>query len=118
MKAITYYQGDDIPITIELFDDDTQQIPINIDLLQDLIVYIYTDGARIVRATKVAKTGFITLSKVSSYEYNFIVPSAETKMLTPGQMRIEISINDGTAIKNTGASNIAILSKTLIKKEL
>lgn len=119
MEQLTYYQGDDIPFQIELFEDDEQQVPVNIDNLTDLIVYVYTDGAHVIKLAKVAETGYITLSRNTAFIYTCLIDSEQTKKLAPGPLRIEInSVNGATnQINKIGAGHIGYLNKSLIKIE-
>ena len=123
MELLTYYQGDDIPFQIELFEDDEQKVPVNIDNLTDLIVYVYTDGTHVIKLAKVAKTGYTTLSRNTAYIYTCLIDSEQTKLMSPGPLKIEINnVNTASGVLNNrlnkiGAGHIGYLNKSLIKIE-
>lgn len=117
MKLDTYFQGDDIPFQIELFEDENETIKVSIDQYDDLDIYLYTDGRRIVKISKTQKTGYIKLNRVSEYIYSCTVSSGETKLLAPGFIQMEINTEKSGSINKIGAGIIALLRKSLIKIE-
>ncbi|KAF5034521.1 hypothetical protein DSECCO2_595200 [anaerobic digester metagenome] len=123
MELTRYYQGDDIPVVIELFEDEAESVPVDIDNMLDLIVFVYTDGIRIAKYSKTVKTGYKTLTRNSSTNYSLIVETAFTKTFNPGILNMEINevttapgIDDGRFNK-IGVFPIAFLNKSLIKIE-
>ena len=96
----TRYQGEDIDLDIKLWDDDTKATPISIDALENLLVYVYTQGNYTAKFSKVAKDGFATMVKIDANTYRCSITSAMSKRLLPGQSIIEIQ-----PIKAGGASD-------------
>ncbi len=123
MELARYYQGDDIPVVIELFEDEEETIPVNIDNMLNLIVYVYTDGVRIAKFSKTIKTGYKTLTRNSATNYSLIVETPFTRTFNPGVLLMEINevatapgVDDGKFNK-IGVFPIAKLNKSLIKIE-
>lgn len=123
MELARYYQGDDIPVVIELFEDEAESVPVDIDNMLDLIVFVYTDGVKIAKYSKIAKAEYKTLIRNSSTNYSLIIETSFTKTFNPGTLMMEINevttapgIDDGRFNK-IGVFPIAILNKSLIKIE-
>ncbi len=118
-----YYQGEDIPFQIELFEDSGGSKKINIDSLSNLIVYMFTDGASVIKMSKVAKNGYLTLLRKDEYKYSCIVDSSLTKLLAEGVLFIEVNIINSSPDLQDGKINrlqkhpIGRIQKTLIKIE-
>lgn len=119
----SYYQGEDIPIHVELFSDSEGTQKIDIDALTDLVVYMYSDGASIVKMSKVSKAGYLQLLKKTEYKYSCIVSGSLTKLLAPGVLFIEVNIVNASADTSDGRLNriqktpIGIIHKSLVKVE-
>lgn len=94
----TRYQGEDIDLDIKLWEDASKAIPVSIDALENLLVYIYTEGNYTVKFSKVLKDGFATMVRIDENTYRCCVTSAMSKRLLPGQSVIEIQpIKNGSA---------------------
>lgn len=123
MEQLIYYQGDDIPVQIELFEDENQTIQINIDNLTDLVVYVYTDGTHIAKISKTPRAGYIQLRRIDEKKYSCMIDSLNTKLMNPGIVVVEINTitsEDQLAdfkLNKIGLSPIGYLNKTLIKRE-
>lgn len=86
----TRYQGEDIDLDIKLWEDEAKTTPVNIDSLENIFVYVYTQGNYTVKFSKIAKTGFETMVKIDANIYRCSITSAMSKRLLPGQSTIEI----------------------------
>jgi len=111
------FQGDDIAFSIEMFTDDTEAIPMNLDQKDEVIIYAYTDGCVKAKLSKTTKPGYRTLVRSSAFEYTGIIESDLTKNMAEGVIIIELNITTG-ALNDVKVFNSGItLSKSTIKAE-
>lgn len=111
------YQGDDIAFSVEMFTDDSEANPINLDEKDEIIVYAYTDGCAKAQLSKTAKPGYRLLVRSSSTEYAGVIDSGATKIMAPGVIQIELMITTG-GLNDVKVFNSGItLVKSLIKAE-
>lgn len=114
------YQGEEIAFNIEI---DRKDVAVNLDELAEIIVYVLTDGCKVIKLSKTEKEGYITLKRNSEYQYVGIIGSNETKLLAPGVINIEINLAYTTEYADSGKWNViqrgvlGVLRKSLIKKE-
>lgn len=115
----TKYQGDDILISIKLKNTSGQYV--DLDSYTDIIVYAYTDKDGVVAmGSKTIKTGYASLNKISSTEYQFVIDSSKTTLMTPGVMSLELNFVASTTIDDMADgryNSIAISDKLLYLEE-
>ena len=111
------YQGDDIAFYIEMFTDDTESVPINLEAKDEVIIYAYTDGCIKSKHSKTVKPDYRLLEKVTSFEYAGIIPSDLTKLMAEGQIILELCITTGSINEVKVFTSGITLAKSTIKIE-
>lgn len=111
------FQGDDIAFSIEMFTDDSEAIPVNLDEKDEVIVYAYTDGCVVAKLSKTVKPGYRTFVRSSAFEYAGIIESDLTKNMAEGVIVIEINITTGPINEIKVFNSGITLSKSTIKTE-
>ena len=111
------FQGDDIAFSLEMFTDDTESIPVNLDEKDEVIVYAYTDGCIKAKLSKTIKPGYRNLVRTSAFEYAGMIESAVTAVMAEGAIIIEINITTGSVNEVKVFNSGITLSKSTIKAE-
>lgn len=85
MSVYTRYRGDDITLSV------TVGSSVDIDNLAELFVYVVYErtGTALIKFSKAGGTGYTALDKISTTEYEAIIPSSVTTSATVGRYRIE-----------------------------
>ncbi|WP_418894233.1 hypothetical protein [Limibacterium fermenti] len=114
-----FYQGDDIPVRIEI--EEKEEL-LDIDSLEDLFVYFYTDGAILFKYSKIERKGYGMIHRNSATEYSCILDSEKTSALAAGKLWIEVNAamrneGEGEQINRLAKSCIGQLDVSLIKTE-
>lgn len=113
------YQGDDILISVKLKTKSGTYV--DLDSYADIIVYAYTDkNGVIAMGSKTTKTGYSSLNKISSTEYQFVIDSSKTTTMTSGVMSLELNFVASTTIDDMADgryNSIAISDKLLYLEE-
>lgn len=89
----TYYQGEEIAFNLELYADQEETEPVNIDDISEIDIYVYTNGCRVVKLSKTSKTGYYKLLRNTAFQYAGVIESHETKYLSDGPIILEIRIS-------------------------
>lgn len=103
LTMISYYQGADVDIDIVLWQDEEKTIPVSIDSLIDLYVFVYTTGCYVVKFSKNSgKQNFAQMKRIDEFTYRCSIPSASTRKLAPGAATVEINaVTNGYAADGT-----------------
>lgn len=111
------YQGDDIAFSIEMFTDETESVPINLALKDDVFIYAYTDGCIVDKFSKTEQVGYKPLVASTDFEYAGVIDSEITKIMAEGQMIFEVNIVTGSINEVKVFSSGINLVKSKIKAE-
>lgn len=92
MNTTIRYQGDDIPITVEL--TDSAGTPINITNLAELYIYVinHKQNSILAKFSKAGTGGFQKLVVVTAFKYRADVLSGTTKDALIGMYDIDINV--------------------------
>lgn len=83
-------KGADGYFAIERFTDVAETIPINLDDLIDIRIYLYTSPLDIKKFAKVPATGYTTLTKETAYKYSSYLLGSVNKLMKSGNIIMEI----------------------------
>ena len=115
MKRIQIAQGDDFIFNVS--ETYPQGAPVNLDLYNDLIAYLYTDEKTIIKFSVSVKAGYQRIEKVTSFQYLFQLLSEDSKNLVPGKVIMEFLILD-PAERTIFKADIGDVIATKIKREI
>jgi hypothetical protein len=92
MNTTIKYQGDDIPITVEL--TDSAGTPINITNLAELYVYVinHKQNSILAQFSKAGGGAFQSLKVVTAFKYRADVLSGTTKNAPIGMYDVDINV--------------------------
>ncbi len=114
------YQGDEIAFSVKVYTDTSKTTLLNLDDVDEITVYIYTDGCKKALFSKTERDGYVTLGRSSSFEYTGILDSSITKLMAPGVLILEINLakNIISIVWNIiRKASVGVLKKSLIKIE-
>jgi len=95
-KIETYYQGDDIPITIGplyLETDIEKTSPIDISALAQVLIRTGTDPRFVAEGAKVPGTGQVTLTFPTPQTATFTVQSEQSRLMKVGFATVEVYLS-------------------------
>lgn len=115
MKQIQIAQGDDFKFNIS--ETDPLGSPVDLDLYNDLIAYLYTDDKAILKFSKTVITGFQRIDRITSHQYVFKLLSEDSKNLFPGKLTMEFLILDPVE-RTIFKAEIGEVVATKIKREI
>jgi len=115
MKRIQIAQGDDFKFFISV--TDPQGVQENLDLVDDIISYLYTQDNEILMFSKTIITGYQRIVKITSLQYMFQLMSEDSKFMFPGKLTWELLIKDPTE-RTVFHAEIGDVIATKIKREI
>lgn len=99
-----FYQGEDIALLIEMFEDKAMTIATTLCAM-DVTILVYTryNGPEI-KASTVKSDGVINIERLSDTQLRAIIPASATTLLEPGTLTIEMMITD----QKTGLKRVSV----------
>lgn len=90
--ADVFYQGEDISLQIEIFNDDSMDIKTNVaDVEVDMLVYTKHGGKEIKLSSHTINDDIILIKKdIENNILSTTIPASVTKMMTAGLMTVEM----------------------------
>lgn len=112
-----FYKGEDISLTMGLFEDEAMKFPIEVALYDiDVVLYTSSKGSYILASTGQSSSG-VSVESVSENTIKVNVTKEALETLSCGQVNIEVRLTD----KISGNSKIVkdyafALEDTIVKK--
>ncbi|MFI3268267.1 MAG: hypothetical protein R3Y51_06070 [Rikenellaceae bacterium] len=109
--ADIFYQGEDIVLSIEVYEDDNLTEKCDLDNLKvDMILYHKNSPSEIIASTDIDSE--LVISKISSLEQMVLtIPAEKTRTLGCGILTVEIKLTD------TSTNNVQIAVNSAIRIE-
>lgn len=116
MEQITYYQGEDIAITVQAYTDNTCSETESLSGCTAQALVYSTGGGTTFYGTSFVMIDFeMALSSNSGVIY-IELPASLTSQLEPGYIRMEIMLKDSDGITHIAKCSVAQLEESLISK--
>ena len=87
----TQYKGDTIEINLSE-TDETSGLPVSLDIYSNILIYLYVDTTVVAKYSRVEKTGYGPIDRISSTQYQAKVLSTTTKRLPVGNITMEVLV--------------------------